>query len=143
MAGEDISQYHQLRDVLMTEIKPVTVVEYLAARDIVAAVWELLRLHGFKAGMLNAHMLAVLKDQGHRVWSSQIGHRDPLPALLKLFRRTQAGDRDARQDLEKLLAKHQLALSDIAATAYESNIAAQLQTDQMIHAALQRREAVC
>lgn len=136
--GEDRAQYIQLRKLLMDEIKPTTMTEYLLAHDIVAAEWELLRLHGFKAGMINAHMLAALKD--HRLEWKSFGN-DQLPAVLRLFRSTLVGNSEARKKLEGRLEKKQLTLNDVAAAAYEINIVAQGQTDHMINAALQRREA--
>ncbi|HEY1472965.1 MAG TPA: hypothetical protein VGF53_02655 [Pseudolabrys sp.] len=136
--GEDRVQYIQLRELLMDEIKPTTMTEYLLAYDIIAAEWELLRLLGFKAGMINAHMLAALKD--HRLgWKSN--DNDQLPAVLKLFRSTLVGNSEARKKLEGRLEKKQLTLNDVAAAAYESHILAQSQTDHMINATLQRREA--
>jgi hypothetical protein len=60
--GEDRKQYEELRDIIMEEIKPHTVADYLLACDIANAEWELLRLHGFKATMITANMLNVLSN---------------------------------------------------------------------------------
>jgi hypothetical protein len=131
--GEDRTKYDQFREMLMDDIKPTTVTECLLAYDIVGAEWELLRLHGFKAGMINANMVAVFRKRYYGC--------NELPAsFLQLFRGTNAGDGAARKKLEDWLQDTQFTLSDLAATAYEQNIAAQVQTAHMINAALKRRE---
>jgi len=138
--GEDFTEFERLRDDLVEEIKPVTCAEYLLVNDIIVAEWELLRLHGFKAGMLNAHMLAALKDHGSR-WRRSLHQNDPLPTLLRLMRDSAAGDAEARKKLEQRLKKYELTLQDLATAAFEQNIEAQIQTDRLINAAFQRREA--
>jgi hypothetical protein len=138
--GEDLAEFERLRDVLVDDIKPVTAIEYLLTHDIIVAEWELLRLHGFKAGMLNAHMLAALNDHGRR-WSHGLHQNDPLPALLRLMRESAAGDPEARKKLERGLKKYQLTLQDLATAAFEQTIEAQIQTDRLINAAFHRREA--
>jgi hypothetical protein len=131
--GEDRTQYDQLREMLMDDIKPTTVTEYLLAYDIVGAEWELLRLHGFKAGMINANMVAVFRKRYYGC--------NELPAsFVKLFHSTNTGDGAARKELEDSLQGTQFNVNDLAATAYEENIAAQVQTAHMINAALKRRE---
>jgi hypothetical protein len=135
--GEDSAEFDRLRDVLLDDIKPVTPIEYLLTHDIIVAEWELLRLHRFKAGMLNAHMLELLKDRG---WPYKYHQKNPFLPVLRLFRSTLAGDPEARKKLEKYLAKYRLYLSDVAATAFEKNIGAQAQSDHLINAALKRRE---
>ena len=138
--GEDFTEFERLRDDLVEEIKPVTCAEYLLVNDIVVAQWELLRLHGFRAGMLNAHMLAALKNHASR-WSRDFHQNDPLTTLLRLLRDSAAGNAEARKKLEQRLKKYQLTLQDLATAAFEQNIEAQIQTDRLINAALQRREA--
>ena len=130
--GEDRTLYDQLRDMLMDEIKPATVTEFLLAYDIAKAEWELLRLHGFKAGMINAHMVPALK---------RCDGIDDVDTLRDLLRKAFNGESEARDKLQKRLGRCGVTLSELAATAYEKNIAAQMQTDHMINAALQRREA--
>jgi hypothetical protein len=137
--GEDFTEFDRLRDDLVEEIKPVTCAEYLLVNDIIVAEWELLRLHGFKAGMLNAHTLAALKDHGSR-WRRDLHQNDPLPTLLRLMRDSAAGNPEARKKLEQRLKKYQLTLQDLATAAFEQKIAAQIQTDRLINATLQRRE---
>ena len=132
--GEDRTQYDQLRDMLMEEIRPATLAEYLLAYDIAKAEWELLRLHGFKAGMINAHMVPALSHCDGIPYDNKDTFRD-------LLRNAFDGNSEARDKLQKRLGKFGIALSEIAATAYENNIAAQMQTDHMVNAALQRREA--
>ena len=138
--GEDFTEFERLRDDLVEEIKPVTCAEYLLVNDIIVAEWELLRLHGFKAGMLNAHMLAALKNHASR-WRRGLHQKDPLITLLRLMRESAAGDVQARKKLEQRLKKYQLTLQDLATAAFEQKIQAQIQTDRLINAAFQRREA--
>src|SRR3974377_604826 len=83
--GEDFTEFERLRDDLVEEIKTVTCAEYLLVNDIVVAQWELLRLHGFRAGMLNAHMLAALKNHASR-WSRDFYQNDPTHTLLRSCR---------------------------------------------------------
>jgi hypothetical protein len=138
--GEDFTEFERLRDDLVEEIKPVTCAEYLLVNDIIVAEWELLRLHGFKAGMLNAQMLAALKNHASR-WRRGLHQKDPLTTPLRLLRESAAGDAQARKKLEQRLKKYQLTLQDLATAAFEQNIEAQIQTDRLINAAFQRREA--
>ena len=133
--GEDRTQYNQLRDMLMDEIKPRTVTEYLLAYDIAKAEWELLRLYGFKAGMINVHMLPTVLNHFNGVRS------EDHETLRELLRNAFDGNSEAGEKLQNHLGTIGIPLSELAAKAYESNIAAQMQTDHMVNAALQRREA--
>src|SRR3974390_618260 len=128
--GEEFTEFERLRDDLVEEIKPVTCAEYLLVNDIVVAEWELLRLHGFKAGMLNAHMPAALKDHASR-WRHGLHQNDPLPTLLRLMRDSAAGNAEARKKLERRLKKYRLTLQDLATAAFEEKIEAQIQTDRL------------
>ena len=133
--GEDRTQYNQLRDMLMDEIKPRTVTEYLLAYDIAKAEWELLRLYGFKAGMINVHMLPTVLNRFNGVRS------EDHETLRELLRNAFDGNSEAGEKLQNHLGTIGIPLSELAAKAYESNIAAQMQTDHIVNAALQRREA--
>lgn len=136
--GEDRKQYEELRDIIIEEVKPRTVADYLLTYDIANAEWELLRLHGFKATMINTNMLNVLMHLPEQPFLS----KPQLRIMFKYFHGALKGDSEARQALDVYIAdNYRTTVELVTATAYENNIAAQTQTAHMINTTLQRREA--
>ena len=64
MIGENPATYEELLVSVVSEAKPEGLSEYLLVKDIADAEWELVRLHSFKASMLNAAVPHTLQPNG-------------------------------------------------------------------------------
>jgi hypothetical protein len=136
IAGEDPTAYAQLMDLISSEVEPANVAEWLLTKDIADAEWELMRLNGFKAGMINQRMRRSLQNHIDQITSAK-----NLPSGQQLMHGLVSGDSNAQQQVEKLFGEHKLILQDLAALAFENNIAAQVQTDALARAAASRRSS--
>jgi hypothetical protein len=134
IAGEDPTAYAQLMDLISAEVEPTNVAEWLLTKDIADAEWELMRLNGFKAGMINQRMRWSLQKHIDQITSAK-----NLPSGQQLMHGLVSGDSNAHQQVEKLFGEYKLILQDLAALAFENNIAAQMQTDALARAAASRR----
>jgi hypothetical protein len=134
IAGEDLTAYAQLMDLISAEVEPTNVAEWLLTKDIADAEWELMRLNGFKAGMINQRMRWSLQKHIDQITSAK-----NLPSGQQLMHGLVSGDSNAQQQVEKLFGEYKLILQDLAALAFENNIAAQVQTDALARAATSRR----
>jgi hypothetical protein len=85
MAGEDLAAYRELVELILTDIKPKTMSEALLAKEIADAHWELLRLKGFKAGMINAAVHDALQKADTFEWPKHLVSKD-LAAMRRDFR---------------------------------------------------------
>jgi hypothetical protein len=134
IAGEDPSSYAQLMELISAEVEPANVAEWLLTKDIADAEWELMRLNGFKAGMINQRMRWGLQKHIDQITSAK-----NRPSGQQLLHGLVSGDNNAQQQVEKLFGDHKLILQELAALAFENNIAAQVQTDALARAAANRR----
>lgn len=137
-ADEDRAEYERLRDLIVEEIQPVTTSEYLLAYDIAAAEWELLRLHRFKGGMINVH---VIRELGEYQFYSRKRDYNIIDEVRHQAREAFAGDRQSLADFEISLIRAGARIEELTARAFEKNIQAQTQIAHLIDAALRRREA--
>jgi hypothetical protein len=139
MAGEDGDAYDQLLHAVKLEHDPKTVSEFLLVKDVADAEWELLRLHGLKANMVNASIPKMLEWPG----GDYALDAKSVARVRELLHRALRGDHDAQKDLEQILTKNHLTLDDVVATAFDETIASQVHADRMIGAAVGRRNAAC
>jgi hypothetical protein len=142
IAGENADAYDQLVDLVRKEAAPQTFQETLLVKDIANAEWELLRLHGMKAGMVNAIMYRLLKEPK---WETDGGptkiDEDTSGSARQLLRKAAAGDSAAQTELRNMLEENNLSFDIVAAGAFDRNISSQLHTDRMIAACNSRRNA--
>lgn len=141
MVGENPAEYEQLVELVHKDVQPQDVPEWLLARDIVDAEWELLRLRGMKVAMLHAMLPRAMKSlitdaQGLVVLNDQL-----VPTVRKLLIGVVAGDEQAKQELERLLARLGLSLDVVTAATFAETIRPQVHTDGMVSAAYKRRNA--
>ena len=142
IAGENADAYDQLVDLVRKEAAPQNFQETLLVKDIANAEWELLRLHGMKAGMVNAIMYRLLKEPK---WETDGGptkiDEDASESARQLLRKAAAGDSTAQAELRNMLEESNLSFDIVAAGAFDRNISSQLHTDRMIAACNSRRNA--
>jgi hypothetical protein len=138
MVGEDPADYQQLVALVIADVKPQALLEWLLTKDIVDAEWEILRLRGLKVGMLQAFVPQALSEQTGLGLNML---RDTLPALRKHILGVAVGDEGADAALEKVLKPYGLTLDLLMATAFEQTIGPQLHADRMAEAAYDRRNA--
>jgi hypothetical protein len=138
MVGEDPADYQQLFALVVAEVKPQAVQEWVLTRDIVDAEWEILRLRGLKVGMLQAFVPQALAEQnGVGVYVL----KDKLPALRKHVLGVAARDKGAEAALQEFLKPYGLTLDLLMATAFQQTIGSQVHADRMADAARHRRTA--
>ncbi len=138
VVGEEPAEYQKLMGLVIADVKPQALREWLLTKDIVDAEWEILRLRGLKVGMLQAFVaqaLAVQNGVGVNLLSKT------APALRKHVLGVAAGDKGAEAALEELLRPYGLTLDLLLATAFERTIGPQLHADRMAEAAYERRNA--
>jgi len=140
MAGEDPAEYDQLIELVCAEINPQGIQELLLAKDIVDSEWDILRLRGLKVAMLHAVIPRAVESQSSDASLMPLEFK-LAPVIRKHVVAIVAGEKSAKQELEKLLAEHELTLDVITAAAFESTIKPQLHTDHMLEAACKRRNA--
>ena len=142
IAGENADAYDQLVDLVRKEAAPQNFQETLLVKDIANAEWELLRLHGMKAGMVNAIMYRSLKEPR---WETDGGRtdidEDTSESARQLLRKAAAGDSTAQAKLRNMLEENNSSFDIVAAGAFDKNISSQLHTDRMIAACNSRRNA--
>jgi hypothetical protein len=141
LAGEDPAEYEQLVKLVQEDVQPQDLPEWLLARDIVNAEWELLRLRGMKVGMLHAMLpraMGTLIADAQGAIKVEAGC---VAAVRKLVIGVAAGDEKAKLELEQLLETHGLSLDVLTAATFEETIRSQVHTDRMVAAAYERRTA--
>jgi hypothetical protein len=107
-------------------------------KDIVDAEWEILRLRGLKAGMLQAFVPQAVTAQT----GATVAFGSPMMAAVrKHMIGVVAGDTKAKVALEKALESYGLTVDVLTATAFEYTIGSQLNADRMADAAYDRRNA--
>jgi len=139
MAGEDPAEYQELLELVRADVQPQDLQEWFLMRDIAHAEWEVFRLRGMKVGMLHA--------MAPRAMSSLMADAEGLlppkaewvVPVRKLLVGVVAGDKQANQDLERLLEGFGLTLDVVTAAAFGETIMSQLHTDRMVAAAYERR----
>jgi hypothetical protein len=138
IGGEDAATYDQLLQLIIAEHSPQSLHQWLLIKDIADAAWELLRLSGMKAGVVNAAMpeaLATLKVYGLTIDEGTVALLRPyLWAAVE-------GSAQAHVRLKKLLGDHDLSLDELAAAAFERTIGSQAQIDRMTTSTANRRDA--
>jgi hypothetical protein len=138
MVGEDPADYQKLVALVIADVKPQGLQEWLLMKDIVDAEWEILRLRGLKVGMLQAFVpQAVTAQTGATV---AIGS-PKMAAVRRHMIGVVAGDAKAKVALEKALESYGLTVDVLTATAFEYTIGSQLNADRMADAAYDRRNA--
>lgn len=141
IVGESAADYSELTRLVHNDIQPHGLHERLLVRDIVDAEWDIVRLRGLKAGMLDAAIPRVVMAQLAEDGGSPTDHAVQSPLIRKHVIGVLAGDGQARQALDKLLESHNLKLDSIIAAAFERNIMPQLHTERMVAEAYKRRNA--
>jgi len=143
MAGEDRADYDELVEIVRKEVNPRQPQEWMLMVDIIDSGWELVRLRGLKVGMLHAAIPRALNMQ--ILDAGGLLPADPKLAPAGILRKhlvgMLAGHQAAKQELEKLLAEHNLSWDLLTAAAFASTVVPQLQTDRMAGAARERRNA--
>jgi hypothetical protein len=137
LAGEDKADYDELLHLVCADVKPSTVHEWLLARDIADAEWELLRLRGLKPAMLHAALPRAFRDELSSV--DDFLNSTLASTIRRFVIRMVAGDPQAKQELAKVLEEHGMSLDLLTAAAFEKTIGPQLHTDRMAGAAYDRR----
>jgi hypothetical protein len=140
IAGEETDAYDQLLQAVKVEYQPGTVTEFLLVKDVADTEWDLLRLHGLKAGMVNASIPKMFDWQ--QDYEYVLDDRS-VTRVRGLLHRVLRGDQDAQKALDQILAKSHLTLDEVAATAFDQTITSQVHADRMIGAAVARRNAAC
>jgi hypothetical protein len=130
IAGEDPTAYQLLLELIIDEVQPKTASEWLLARDIADAEWELLRLKGFKAGIVNLGIRASLERALGPSKEPRLSSREIMEELI-------SGNNHVHSAL-KMLAP-QVSLDDLAVAIFEDRMPSQLNSDRMLDAALRRR----
>jgi hypothetical protein len=138
IGGEDAATYDQLLQLIIEEHSPQSLHQWLLVKDIADAAWELLRLSGMKADVVNAAMpeaLATLKAYGLMIDEVTV-------ALLRPYLWDAVeGSAQAHVRLRKLLREQDLSLDELAAAAFERTIGSQAQIDRMTTSTANRRDA--
>jgi hypothetical protein len=141
MAGEDPADYDQLAELVVAENNPQSVQAWVQVRDIVDGEWEILRLRNLKVAMLHAVIPRTVQSQISDATDLLPLEFKLAPLIRKHLVAIAAGDKSAKQELENLLAEHELTLDVMIAAAFESTIKSQVHTDHMVKAACDRRNA--
>ena len=136
IGGEDAATYDQLLQLIIAEHSPQSLHQWLLVKDIADAAWELLRLSGMKAGLVNAAMPDALATiEAHVIGEGTL-------ALLRLYLWDAVeGSAQAHVRLRKLLREQDLSLDELAAAAFERTIGSQAQIDRMTTSTANRRDA--
>ena len=137
IASEDPAVYDQLMELVIADIEPKAASEWLLAKDVTDAEWELLRLKGFKAGMINLRLRGVLKQVIEK--STKWTAKKPCPNSWDMLEKFMAGDVAARAAVKELAP--QLDIDESAVGIFERNIDAQLNADRLVNSAVRRRNA--
>jgi hypothetical protein len=137
IASEDPAVYQQLMELVIAEFEPKAASEWLLAKDVTDAEWELLRLKGFKVGMINLRLRTRLKSgiENPKNWTP----KNPCPDSSELLERLMAGDLQA-QAIFKQIAPH-VNVEENVVDIFERNIDSQLNADRLVDAAVRRRNA--
>jgi hypothetical protein len=150
MMGEDPQLYDSLLTEVVDQVRPQKLQEFLLAKDIADAEWELLRLTAMKANMVNASIASALgrasqnglaEGQDETMYGRENATLRKHAEMWHQLQDLLAGDPEAEARLKNLLRLDHIALDAMAATAFEKTILAQLHTDRMVTAALCRRTA--
>jgi hypothetical protein len=137
MAGEDAAAYDEFMELVIAEVDPEDLADFLLTKDVTDAEWELVRLHAIKSGMVNALIPGSLHLTGY--YGGLQFPEKSIPIVRALLRAIVNGDPAAEQKLAALLAEYKLTVDELAASAFRRNIGSQVHADRMIAAAMKRR----
>jgi hypothetical protein len=135
MPGEDPGLFDHLLDAVADEVAPQTLQESVLVSDIAQAEWDLLRLHGIKAGIVKATMPSTIKQQINVADGIKM-RPNLIMELRALIMRAMAGDAEM---LGALLARYGLDLDAARAATFVDVIVPQMNIDRMAAAAIARR----
>jgi hypothetical protein len=141
LASEDLEQYEDLTQVVLSHIQPRGLQETLLARDIVDAEWETRRLRGMKVATLHAALPRVITARILEARRRRSLDRRLVQKICEHVTAVMAGDPQAPQQLETLLENHKLNVGFVMAAAFDDRIVSQLHIDRMITTTCERRIA--
>ena len=130
--GEDASTYDDLRARIFAAVKPADILEELWVRDIVAVVWDVVRLRRFKATLL-----AACAQEGMAKVLHSLGETQPVGTSMRWAARDEA----AVAQVNARLAAAGLTIDAVMARTFEAKMNEIEHMDRMMMAAEARRAA--
>jgi hypothetical protein len=132
LPGEKQDDYADVALRIVRAAQPRDAIEEFLIRDVVDLTWEILRLRRAKAGMLKASMGA-----GVNLVLGAVGY--PYREQDTLCQKWLAGDKDARKNVDAILAKAGLTIEEVTAKTLEKKIGVFEKIDRMLASAEARR----
>jgi hypothetical protein len=113
MPGENEAQYTSLAARIVAGARPRDAIEELLARDVLDLTWEILRLRRVKTGVLKASM-----HEGVERVMDDLGYDETYESS----KAWAAGDKRAKEQVTRALAKANLSMDEVTATTWELNL---------------------
>jgi hypothetical protein len=134
IAGEDGSDYDDIRLRLIADVMPEDFIEEIWARNVVDLVWESIRLRRLKAQLMQAAAHEGLEEVLAPLFDSDDAE--------ELARKWAGGDEAATREVEEALGRASLTVDAVMAQTLAIRIDDFERIDRMITVAEARRDAV-
>ena len=130
MPGENEAQYTSLAARIVAGARPRDAIEELLARDVIDLSWEILRLRRLKTGVLKASMY-----EGVAKVMEGLGYEE----IMESAKAWAAGDKRAKEEVTRALAKANLSMDEVTATTFELNLETFERIERLLSGAEVRR----
>lgn len=157
--GEDGAAYDELLAQVSSSVKPTDAIEEIWVRDVVDRTWEILRFRRIKNSLfaeglrdsLRAKLISILrepepeKEPGAPYELLPITYSPPAPWVVEadeLIDKWAAGNRTARERVDKLLSEANVTMMDLMPSALLENLEKIDQVEQMILSSERCRNSV-
>ena len=130
LPGENEAQYTSLAARIVAGARPRDAIEELLARDVIDLSWEILRLRRLKTGVLKASMY-----EGVAKVMEGLGYEE----IMESAKAWAAGDKRAKEEVTRALAKANLSMDEVTATTFELNLETFERIERLLSGAEVRR----
>src|SRR3954453_18044665 len=137
LLSESADEFDSLAAALTEEIKPRGIIEQMHVAETTKLVWETLRLHRFKAAIINTAFREALKNLLMQLWKEPgepVPHQESDELAFAWFT-----DPKAKEEVAEILGRFQLDESAIEAEAIKSLMPELEVLDRMLMALEVRR----
>jgi hypothetical protein len=147
MAGEHAADYEALRTSVLREINPSTLVEQIAARELLSLLWEERRLRRLRDAYINRDLEYGFQSKLEKLVEGDDASLDEAERLniasysyaKTLTRHYLAKDAQAVSEVTRLFSEAHLSMDEVVAPVFVRHIKTMQDFDHLITSAVQHR----
>jgi len=147
MAGENVADYEALQTAVLREINPSTLIEQIAARELLSLVWEERRLRRLRDAYINRDLEHGFQSKLEKLVEADDASLDEAERLNEtsysyartMTRQYLAKDLQAVSEVTRLFSEAHLSMDEVVAPVFVRHIKTMHDFDQLITSAVQHR----